>query len=90
MSQVSTSFSLCQDYFMGNNSVVKLSAGQWVYIKQEGIVNVKDLMEFEDDDIGNVIFNLRQPQDIQHPTQLAIPGSTEIAANNNVDPLMLF
>ena len=44
---------------MGNYSVVKLSAGQWISIKREGIVNVKDLVEFEDDDIDNVILNHR-------------------------------
>ena len=75
MSQGSTSFALGQDYFMGNYSVVKLSARQWVSINCEGImkelwrncegiVNVEDLLEFKDDDIDNVFLNLRQPQDV--------------------------
>ena len=80
MSQASTPFVSGQGYFMGNLSVVKLSAGQWIALKREGILNVGDLVEFEDDDIDNVILDLRQPQDIWHPTQLAVPGSAEIPA----------
>ena len=59
-------------------------------IKAEGIVNIKDLLEFEDDDINNVITNLRQPQDIWHLTRDAVVGCAEVAANPNAVPLMLF
>ena len=52
-----------------------MSAGQWVASKQEGIANVKDLVELEDDDIDNIILNLRRPQDIWHPTIPAHTGS---------------
>ena len=90
MSQASTSFASGQSYFMDNPSVVKLSPGQWVSIKAEGIVNVKDLLEFEDDDIDNVITNLRQPQDIWHPTREAVVGRVEVAANPNAVPPVLF
>ena len=72
MPQASTSFNSGQDYFMGNHSVVKLSAGQWVAIKREGIVNVEDLVEFKDDDVDNVVLNLRRPQDFWHFTQLVL------------------
>ena len=58
MSQASTPFATGQDYFMGPPSVVKLSVGQWISVKKEGIVNVKDLLEFEDDNIDNVVLNL--------------------------------
>ena len=58
MSQESTPLT-GQDYFMGNYSVVKLSARQWVALKREGIKDVKDLVEFEDDDVDSVILNLR-------------------------------
>ena len=75
---------------MGNHSVVKLSAEQWVSIKQEGIMNVEDLVEFEDDDIDNVILNLRRPQDVWHLTQLAVPGSADILANPNVNPPVVY
>ena len=70
MSQASTPLTV-QCYFMGNSSVVRLSFVQWVTLKREGIENVWDLVEFEDDNIDNEILNLRQPQDIYHPTILA-------------------
>ena len=53
-----------QDYFLGTTSVVRLAAKQYVALKGEGIVNVEDLEEFKDNDIDNVIQNLRRPQDI--------------------------
>ena len=40
----------------------------------EWIVDVEDLAEFDDDDIGNVIQNLRQSQDIYHIEVLAALG----------------
>ena len=58
MSQASTPFGSGLDYFMGATSVVKLSPGQWISVNTEGTVNVKDLLEFEDDDIDNVVLNL--------------------------------
>ena len=90
MSQASTPFATGQDYFMGNLSVVKLSGGQWIALKRECILNVGDLAEYKDDDINNVILNLRRPQDIFHPTVPVFPGSAEIPANNNANPLVLF
>ena len=39
MSQASTVLA-GQDYFIGNASVVRLSARQWVALTQEGIVDV--------------------------------------------------
>ena len=78
MSQALTPFTSGQDYFMGNYNVVKLSAGQWVSIKREGVVDVKDLVKFKDDDIKNVILNLRQPQDVWHPTQETLHSSAII------------
>ena len=33
-------------------------------LKSGGIVNVEDLVEFDDHDIDSVIQNLRRPQDI--------------------------
>ena len=67
MSQASTPLT-GQGYFMGNSSVIRLSSGQWVAVKREGIKNIGDLVEFEDDNIDNVILNLRRPLDIWHPT----------------------
>ena len=69
---------------------MKLSGGQWAALKQDGILNVVDLAEYKDDDINNVIMNLRRPQDIWHPTVPMFPGSAEIPANNNVNPPVLF
>ena len=40
-------------------------------------------MEFEDDDLNNIILNLRQRQDIWHLTVPALMGSVEIHVNNN-------
>ena len=67
MSQASTTLT-GQDYFLGNSSVVRLAAKEYVVLKGEGILNVEDLEDFEDDDIDNVVQNLRQPQDIWHAT----------------------
>ena len=90
MSQVSTPFASGQSYFIGNPSVVKLSPGQWVSIKAEGIVNVEDLLEFEDDDIDNVTTNLRRPQDVWFPTREAVVGPVKVAVNTNTVPPVLF
>ena len=75
---------------MGNSSVVRLSSGQWVALKRERIENVGDLVEFKDNDIDNGILNLRQLQDIWHPTIPAHAGSAEIAADNVAVPLVSF
>ena len=58
MSQASTTLT-GQDYFLGNTSVVQLANKQFVVLKGEEIINVEDLEEFKDDDIDNVIQNLR-------------------------------
>ena len=75
---------------MGNYSVVKLSAGQRVALKPEGIEDVQDLVELKDDDVDNVILNFRQPQDIWYATIPALAGSAKIPANNTVDSPVLF
>ena len=75
---------------MGNASVEQLSASQLVALKREGIRNVKDLVEFKDNDANNVILNLRQPKDIWHPTIPTHAGSAEIAVNNAAVSPMIF
>ena len=90
MSQASTPFAADQYYFMGNPSVVKLSAGQWISINAERIVNFKDLLEFKDDDIDNVITNLRQPQSIWHPAEEIVVGSAEIIEDLTTVPPVQF
>ena len=90
MSQASTPFVSGQQYFLGTYSVVKLSGGQWAALKREGILSVADLMEYEDDDIDNVFYNLRRPQDTWHPTILLEPGSADIPAQPNAVPPVLF
>ena len=73
---------------MSNRSVVRLSAGQRDASKQEGIKNIKDLVEFEDGTINNVIQNLRQSQDIWHPIIPTHAGSVEIATDVNNSVLL--
>ena len=90
MSQASTPFVSGQQYFLGTYSVVKLSGGQWAALKREGILSVVDLMEYEDDDIDNVVQNLRRPQDTWHPTIPLEPGSVEILADANATPPVAF
>ena len=90
MSQASTLFAASQDYFIGILSVVKLSAGQWISVNTEGIVNVKDLLEFEDDNIDNVVLNLKRPQDVLHPTEATVIGQAEISADPNAVPPVRF
>ena len=90
MSQASTPFANGRDYFLGNASVVKLRGGQWISVNTEGIVNVEDLLEFEDDDIDNVVLNLRRPQDVWHPTEEAVLAKAEIPADLNAVPPVLF
>ena len=74
MSQASTPFVAGQSYFIGKPCVVKLSPGQWVSVNTKGMVNVEDLLKFKDDDIDNVITNLRRPQDVWHATREAVVG----------------
>ena len=90
MSQASTPIVSGLSYFMGNRSVVKLSLGQWDALKREGILDVGDLEEYEDDDIDNVVYNLRQPQDTWYPTIPLEPGSAEIPFDANAVPPVLF
>ena len=90
MSQASTPFVSGRQYFLGTYSVVKLSRGQWAALKREGILNVADLEEYKDDDINNVVQNLRRPQDTWHPTIPLDPGSAEIPAQPNAVPPVLF
>ena len=71
MSQASTPIGSGLHYFLGATSVVRLSVGQWGALTREGIVDVGDLEEYEDDDIDNVIQNLRRPRCLpvlEHPT----------------------
>ena len=60
MSQAST-VSNPIDYFL---NVVKIHYSQWGALTGEGINDVGDLVEFDDNDIDNVVTNLRHPQDI--------------------------
>ena len=90
MSQASTPFMSGQQYFLGTYSVVKLSGGQWEVLKREGILSVADLMEYEDDDIDNVFYNLRRPQDTWHSTIPLIQGSAEILADDTVNPPVVY
>ena len=48
-----------------------------------------DLTEFDNDDINNVVQNLRRPQDIYHPTVPALTGSAEVLANIQTDAFYL-
>ena len=41
---------------------------------------MEDMIEFEDDDINNVVTNLRRPQDIFHPEVPAQVGVPEVPA----------
>ena len=66
-----------QNYLMGQPSVVRLSIIQWSALKAEGIVDVLDISEFDDDDIDNIVRNLRRPRDIYH---LTVPVYAESAA----------
>ena len=53
-------------------------------------MDVEDLKEYDDDDIDNVILNLRRPQDTWHATIPLIPGSVEILADNSVNPPVVY
>ena len=90
MSQASTPIPSGIFYFMGNRSVVRLSLGQWDALNREGIVDVEDLKEYEDDDIDNVFYNLRRPQDLWHPTIPFRAGSAEVPADNAATPPVAF
>ena len=46
--------------------------------------------EYDDDDIDNVIQNLRRPQDTWHPTIPLIPASAEILADDTVNPPVVY
>ena len=56
----------------------------------EGITNVLDIVEFGDDDIANVVMNLRQPKNIYYPEVLAMDGTLAVQtaavvpANDNI------
>ena len=53
-------------------------------------MEVEDLLEFEDDDINNVVLNLQCPQDVWHPKVEAVIGQAEILADPNAVPPVLF
>ena len=53
-------------------------------------MNVEDLLEFEDDDIDNVVTNLRRPQDVWHATTEDVVGLAKIPADPNAVPSVLF
>ena len=90
MSQASTPIASGLVYFMGPHSVVRLSGGQWIALNREGIEDVKDLKEYKDDDIDNVFYNLRRPQDLWHATIPFRAGSAEVPAQPNAAPPVLF
>lgn len=51
------------DYF---SYLVRCTMDQWLTLKVEGSNDAEDMEEFEDDDIDNVVQNLRQPNNIFH------------------------
>ena len=53
---------------------MKLQANQWPELTQEGISVVEDLVEFENDDIDNIVQNLRRSQNIVHAEILHVPA----------------
>ena len=55
-----------------------------------GIKNVENLVEFKDDDVDNVVLNLRRPQDIWHPASPVFLGSAEITADKYVNLPVLY
>ena len=48
----------------------------------EGMVDVVDLAELDDDDVDNIIQNLRLPQDIYHPEVPVTLGRVEVVTNS--------
>ena len=71
-------------YFL---SVVGIDHTQWLALTREGISDVEDIIKFHDDDIDNLVTNLRRPQDIFHaevPAQLGVPEVLAVAGGPNV------
>ena len=69
------------DFFF---NIVKLQENQLIASTMEGINNVEDMVEFKDDDIDNVIQNLRQPHIFQ--SEIPAHGSRpEVVARAIVD-----
>ena len=60
--------------------VMKLTVAQMYVLQAEGITNVKHMIEFEDNDVNNVVLNLRQPQDTFHAEIPTITGMLAVAA----------
>ena len=83
MSQASTALTSITYYL----SVVGIHHTQWLALTREGISDVEDMIKFDDDDIDNVVTNLRRPQDIFHaevPAQLGVPEVLAVAGGPNV------
>ena len=62
MSQASTPLNGLT-YFL---KVVGIHHSQWAALTGEGINDVEDMIEFDADNINNVVTNLRRPQDVFH------------------------
>ena len=63
-------------------------------LKGSRLLTVEDMVEFEDDDVNNVVMNLKQPQNIFHPEVLATNGTLAVQAAaevlaNATSPLFL-
>ena len=80
MSQASTPL-IGQYYLLRQSSIVRCNVAQWTTLKVEGIVDVEDLAEFDDDDIDSVIQNLRRPQDVYHQEVPATIDRVEVPAD---------
>ena len=65
------------NYFI---NIVNIHHSQWGALFREGINNVEDLAEFDDDDIDNIVTNLWRPQDIFHTEVPAQACSPEVVA----------
>ena len=81
MSQASMALVAINFFF----EIVKLQANHWIALTMEGINNVEDMGEFEDDDINNVVQNLRQPQDIYHAKISAHASRLEVVARDVIN-----
>ena len=77
MSQASTALDPITYYFP---QVVKIQANQWPVLTGEEISNVGDVVKFEDDDVDNIVQNLRYPQDIIHTETPTHAGREEVIA----------
>ena len=72
-------------------SVIGIHHTQWLALTREGISDVEDMIEFDDDDNNNVVTDLRRPQDIFHaevPAVLGVPEVLAVAGGLNVPAVL--